>query len=40
MLNRLVLAAQLSWQQVAVVRALVRYLRQVGLPYSLPYVAT
>ena len=38
-LNRLVLAAQLSWEQVAVVRALVRYLRQTGLPYSLPYVA-
>jgi len=38
-LNRLVLAAQLSWEQVAVVRALVRYLRQTGLPYSVPYVA-
>ncbi len=38
-LNRLVLAGQLSWEQVAVVRALVRYLRQTGLPYSLPYVA-
>ncbi len=38
-LSRLVLAAQLSWEQVAVVRALVRYLRQTGLPYSLPYVA-
>ncbi|PPK92031.1 glutamate dehydrogenase [Kineococcus xinjiangensis] len=38
-LSRLVLAAQLSWRQVAIVRALVRYLRQVGLPYSLDYVA-
>ena len=38
-LSRLVLAAQLSWRQVVVVRALVRYLRQTGLPYSLPYVA-
>ena len=38
-LNRMVLAAQLSWEQVVVVRALVRYLRQTGLPYSLPYVA-
>ena len=38
-LSRLVLAAQLSWRQVVVVRALVRYLRQTGLPYSLDYVA-
>ncbi|WP_432521279.1 NAD-glutamate dehydrogenase [Kineococcus sp. SYSU DK006] len=38
-LARLVLAGQLSWQQVAVLRALVRYLRQVGLAYSLDYVA-
>ncbi|GAA0313657.1 NAD-glutamate dehydrogenase [Kineococcus aurantiacus] len=38
-LARLVLAGQLTWRQVAVVRALVRYLRQVGLAYSLDYVA-
>ncbi|GAA4966146.1 NAD-glutamate dehydrogenase [Kineococcus glutinatus] len=38
-LSRLVLVARLRWQQVAVVRALVRYLRQTGLPYSLDYVA-
>ena len=38
-LNGLVLGAQLSWDQVAVVRAMVRYLRQTGLPYSLSYVA-
>ena len=38
-LNRLVLAAQLSWEQVAVVRALVRYLRQTGLQYDVAYVA-
>ncbi|WP_432513669.1 NAD-glutamate dehydrogenase [Kineococcus sp. SYSU DK001] len=38
-LARLVLAGQLTWNQVAVVRALVRYLRQVGLAYSLDYVA-
>ncbi|HEX2075014.1 MAG TPA: NAD-glutamate dehydrogenase [Geodermatophilus sp.] len=38
-LSQLVLAAQLSWQQVAVLRALVRYLRQTGLPYTLDYVA-
>ena len=33
------LAGQLDWRQVAVLRALVRYLRQVGLAYSLDYVA-
>ncbi|ABS05260.1 NAD-glutamate dehydrogenase [Kineococcus radiotolerans] len=38
-LARLVLAGQLDWRQVAVLRALVRYLRQVGLAYSLDYVA-
>ncbi|WP_432495207.1 NAD-glutamate dehydrogenase [Kineococcus gypseus] len=38
-LARLVLAAQLPWRQVAVVRALTRYLRQVGLAYSVEYVA-
>ncbi|WP_072914362.1 NAD-glutamate dehydrogenase [Geodermatophilus obscurus] len=38
-LSRLVLAGQLTWWQVSVVRALVRYLRQTGLPYSLDYVA-
>ncbi|MGI4893718.1 MAG: NAD-glutamate dehydrogenase [Janthinobacterium lividum] len=39
-LARLVLAGQLSWQQVVILRALTRYLRQVGLAYSLEYVAT
>ncbi|WP_432535437.1 NAD-glutamate dehydrogenase [Kineococcus arenarius] len=38
-LARLVLNAQLSWRQVAVLRALTRYLRQVGLAYSVEYVA-
>jgi glutamate dehydrogenase len=38
-LSRLVLAAQLSWRQVVEIRALVRYLRQTGLPFSLDYVA-
>ncbi len=38
-LGQLVLAARLTWQQVAVVRALVCYLRQLGLPYSLDYLA-
>jgi glutamate dehydrogenase len=38
-LSRLVLAARLTWHQVAIVRALVRYLRQTGLPYGLDYLA-
>ncbi|MDP3892861.1 NAD-glutamate dehydrogenase domain-containing protein [Nocardioides sp.] len=38
-LSELVLAAGLTWRQVAVVRALVQYLRQAGLPYTLEYVA-
>jgi glutamate dehydrogenase len=38
-LSHLVLAARLSWRQVAMVRALVQYLRQAGLPYTLEYVA-
>ena len=38
-LARLVLAGQLDWRQVSILRALVRYLRQVGLAYSLDYVA-
>ncbi|WP_448624984.1 NAD-glutamate dehydrogenase [Geodermatophilus sp. URMC 64] len=38
-LSRLVLAAELTWRQVSVVRALLRYLRQTGLSYSLDYVA-
>ncbi|MFB9378697.1 NAD-glutamate dehydrogenase [Kineococcus gynurae] len=37
-LARLVLAAQLDWRQVAVLRAMTRYLRQVGLSYSVDYV--
>ncbi|HYH35094.1 MAG TPA: NAD-glutamate dehydrogenase [Nocardioides sp.] len=38
-LSRLVVAADLTWHQVAVLRALVRYLRQTGLSHSLDYVA-
>ena len=37
-LNRLVLAAGLAWQEVALVRALVRYLRQAGLGFSQDYI--
>jgi glutamate dehydrogenase len=38
-LNTLVLAAGLSWRQVALLRAYTRYLRQIGLPFALDYVA-
>jgi glutamate dehydrogenase len=36
--NRLVLAAGLSWREATVLRALSRYLRQIGTHYSQPYV--
>jgi glutamate dehydrogenase len=36
--NALVLRAGLDWQQVAVLRAYARYLRQAGSPYSQRYV--
>jgi glutamate dehydrogenase len=38
--NRLCLAADLDWPEVAVLRALARYARQIGLAYGLDYVAT
>ncbi len=37
-LNALVVTAGLTWQQVLVLRVCSRYLRQVGLPFSLDYV--
>ncbi|MDX6228149.1 MAG: glutamate dehydrogenase [Frankiales bacterium] len=37
-LNRLVLLAGLPWREVAVLRALSRYLRQAGSPFSLDYM--
>ncbi|HXH01424.1 MAG TPA: NAD-glutamate dehydrogenase domain-containing protein, partial [Xanthomonadaceae bacterium] len=36
--NRLILAAGLSWRQVAVLRAYCKYLLQVGVPFSQTYV--
>jgi glutamate dehydrogenase len=36
--NALVLVAGLSWRQVALVRTLSRYLRQIGVPYSQDYM--
>lgn len=37
--NALVMGAGLTWQQVAVLRAIGRYLRQAGSPYSQTYIA-
>jgi glutamate dehydrogenase len=39
-LNRLVVAAGLTWRQVAGLRAISRYLQQAGVPFSQPYIAT
>ena len=36
--NRLVLKAQLTWREIVVLRGFGRYLRQVGIPYSQPYM--
>jgi glutamate dehydrogenase len=37
--NRLVIAAQMSWRQVKVLRAYCKYLLQTGIPFSLNYMA-
>jgi len=38
-LARLVMTARLSWQQVAILRAMSRYLMQTGTPFSQTYLA-
>ncbi|RUT29480.1 NAD-glutamate dehydrogenase [Arsenicitalea aurantiaca] len=38
-LNRLVVAGRMAWRDVAILRALARYLRQIGLTYTRAYVA-
>ena len=38
--NRLVLTAGLDWRQIVVLRAIAKYLKQIGLPFSQPYVAS
>ena len=38
-LNRLVMHAGLTWEQVSWLRGISRYLRQAGIPFSQPYVA-
>ncbi|GJL85524.1 MAG: glutamate dehydrogenase [Micavibrio sp.] len=37
-LNRLVLGASAGWQEVTILRAYVRYLRQIRYPFSRPYI--
>lgn len=37
-LNKLVLAAQLTWSEIAVLRAYIKYLRQTGFTFSQPYI--
>ncbi len=36
--NRLVIRAQLSWRQIALIRALAKYLRQTGMTFSQTYM--
>jgi len=36
--NRLVLHAGLGWREIVVLRAFSKYLRQIGVPYSQPYM--
>ncbi|MDT8319168.1 MAG: NAD-glutamate dehydrogenase [Xanthomonadales bacterium] len=38
-LNRLVIAAQMHWRQVKMLRAYCKYLLQTGIPFSLQYMA-
>jgi glutamate dehydrogenase len=38
-LNRLVIASQMNWRQVKVLRAYCKYLLQTGVPFSLVYMA-
>jgi len=37
--NRLVIASQMTWQQVRVLRAYCKYLLQTGVPFSMAYMA-
>ncbi len=39
-LNRLVLRAGLNWREVTILRTYVRYMRQIGSPYSRTYIET
>ncbi|MCD8498406.1 MAG: NAD-glutamate dehydrogenase [Alphaproteobacteria bacterium] len=37
-LNRLLLSAGLNWHEITILRAYVRYLKQIGSPFSRPYI--
>ncbi len=37
-LNKLVIAARMNWREITILRAYLRYLRQVGLHYSREYI--
>lgn len=37
-LNRLLLSANLNWHEITILRAYVRYLKQIGSPFSRPYI--
>ncbi|RLA48478.1 MAG: NAD-glutamate dehydrogenase [Gammaproteobacteria bacterium] len=37
--NRLLIGTRLSWREIALLRAIARYLRQVQFPYSVDYIA-
>ncbi|MDQ8039701.1 MAG: NAD-glutamate dehydrogenase, partial [Rickettsiella sp.] len=36
--NRLILAGQLTWREVSILRAYTKYLRQIGVPFSQSYI--
>jgi glutamate dehydrogenase len=36
--NRLILAGQLTWREVSILRAYTKYLRQIGVPFSQTYI--
>lgn len=36
--NRLILAGQLTWREISILRAYTKYLRQIGVPFSQTYV--
>jgi glutamate dehydrogenase len=38
--NHLILLAQLTWQEVTLLRALAQYIRQMGVPYSQQHIAS
>ncbi len=38
-LNRLVLGARADWREITILRAYVRYIKQLGFPFSLSYIA-